>query len=94
MEEPSRLSSGGSSMLKPADADKAYAETNRKPICMLTTNSWNPLFSLNGPPVLCSKNLSKSIIKIGRRLECGEGRAGENLELDSPQFVLEIWQKS
>jgi hypothetical protein len=94
MEEPSRLSSGGSSMLKAADADQAYAETNRKPICILTTNSWNPLFSLNGPPVLCSKNLSKSIIKIGRRLECGEGRARENLELDSPQFVLEIWQKS
>jgi hypothetical protein len=38
-------------MLKPVDADKAYAETNRKPICMLSTNSWNPPFSLDGPPV-------------------------------------------
>jgi hypothetical protein len=82
MEEPSRLSSGGSSMLKATDADKAYAETNRKPICILTTNSWNPPFSLDGPPVLCFKYLSKSIIKSGRRLECGEGRAGENLELE------------
>jgi hypothetical protein len=28
------------------------------------------------------------------RLECGEGRAGENLELEGLDFVLEIWQNS
>jgi hypothetical protein len=65
MEEPSRLSSGGSSMLKAADADQAYAETNRKPICILTTNSWNPQSSLNGPRYY--------VLKICRSRSSGSG---------------------
>jgi hypothetical protein len=49
--------------------------------------------SSNVPQIFRCRSLSGSLIKKGRRLECGEGRAGGNLELEGPRFVLEIWQK-
>jgi hypothetical protein len=39
IDEPSRLSSEGSSMLKAADTSKAYRETSCRPIWGLTTDS-------------------------------------------------------
>jgi hypothetical protein len=82
MEEPSRLSSGGSSISEAADTGKAYRETNWHAHLGFGHEFIGLPAPLGVPQIFRCRGVLKSIIKKGRRLQCGEGRAGGNLELE------------